>query len=625
MQKKTDLNTIIGLGLIFVLFLIWSKFYAPKPSAVDANSPIVDTTQIEQPAVDSTTKPLEPTDATPIAANDSITNLLNQRQYGDLAPAFSGEDKEVTVENKVMKITFSTKGGAIKQIMMKNHVKTVILDEKTREKGTVPVTLFDNPANQFEYQFALNGATEKISTSKLYFTPILSGNTLTLTAKGLNGTNFQQTYKLNEDTYLIDYQLNLTDLTTKINGPINLHIENYLNKLELPSPYGEQMHATAYFKPVDDDTERLSQRKEDEESTDKPVKWVSHSNQFFNTSLIAKESFGGAKVKVSPLDKESESLKYVESDIIIPTKEVIAMQLYTGPNDFETLRSYKIGLDDIVPYGWSIFGTINRWIIRPMFNFLNSIVGHVGLSILLLTLLVKLAVYPLTLKSLKSQAKMRALKPELDKLKKKYGDDQQGYSAASMKLYQEFGVSPLGGCFPMMLQMPIWFALYRFFPASISFRQKSFLWANDLSTFDDLIHFAHKIPVFGNHISLFTLLWVVSILIYTWYNSKQVDMTQGNPMMKYIQYIMPMTFLFVLNSYAAALTAYMLFSNTFNIAQTLITKMFVIDDDKVRAEVLKNKDKPKKKGRFSGFQEKMAKAVEEQRKIQEQQKKQGKK
>ncbi len=625
MQKKTDLNTIIGLGLIFVLFLIWSKFYAPKPSEVDANSPIADTTQIDQAAVDSTTKPLEPTEATPIAVNDSITNLLNQRQYGDLAPAFSGEDKDVTVENKVMKITFSTKGGAIKQIMMKNHVKTVILDEKTREKGTVPVTLFDNPANQFEYQFALNGATEKISTSKLYFTPTLSGNTLTLTAKGLNGTNFQQTYKLDEDTYLLDYQLNLTGLTTKINGPINLHIENYLDKLELPSPYGEQMHATAYFKPVDDDTERLSQRKEDEASTDKPVKWVSHSNQFFNTSLIAKESFGGATVKVSPLDQESESLKYMESDIIIPTKEVIAMQLYTGPNNFETLRSYKVGLDDIVPYGWSIFGTINRWLIRPMFNFLNSIVGHVGLAILLLTLLVKLAVYPLTLKSLKSQAKMRALKPELDKLKKKYGDDQQGYSAASMKLYQEFGVSPLGGCFPMMLQMPIWFALYRFFPASISFRQKSFLWANDLSTFDDLIHFTNKIPVFGNHISLFTLLWVVSILIYTWYNSKQVDMTQGNPMMKYIQYIMPLTFLFVLNSYAAALTAYMLFSNTFNIAQTLITKQFVINDDKVRAEVLSNKDKPKKKGRFSGFQEKMAKAVEEQRKIQEQQKKDGKK
>ena len=442
-----------------------------------------------------------------------------------------------------------------------------------------------------------------------------------MTAHGSNGASFQQIYAIQDNSYEIDYQVKLNGLTSKINGPINLHIEDYLNRLELPSPYGEQMYATTYYKPLDDGSERLSQTKEEEESTDEAIKWVSHANQFFNMTLIANESFASAKFKVTPTEDESESLKIIKTDITIPTKEVFAMKLYTGPNEFKTLRSYDMGIEDIVPYGWSIFGSINRWVIRPMFEFLNSFVGHVGLTIFLLTLLVKLIVYPLTLKSLKSQAKMRALKPELDKLKNKFGDDKQGYSAASMKLYQEFGVSPLGGCFPMMLQMPIWFALYRFFPASIDFRQKSFWWADDLSTYDDLIHFSTKIPIFGDHLSLFTLLWVVSILIYTWYNSKMVDMTQGNPMMKYIQYFMPLTFLFVLNSYAAGLTAYMLFSNTLNIAQTLITKNFIIDDDKVRAQVLKNKDKPKKKGRFSEFQEKMAKAMEEQRKIQEQQKK----
>ena len=619
MQKKTDLNTIIGMALIFVLFLIWSKFYAPKPEDIAAENPKADTTQVDQPVVDTNTKPLDNNPV--VSGDDSLQNLLNQRQYGDLAAAFSGEDKDVTLENDVMKITFSTKGGAIKKVLMKNHVKTVILDQKTREKAKVPVTLMDNPANKFEYQFTLNGASNQVSTAKLFFQPSLSGNTLTLTAQGNNGVSFQQIYTVKDGDYEIGYQVKLNGLAAKINGPLNLHIEDYLNKLELPTPYGEKRFATVYYKPLDDDTEKLSQRKEETETFDHPVKWVSFANQFFNTTIISDESFAGTTVSVTPLDDEAESLKLTKSDIKIPAKEVIAMQIYAGPNEFNTLRSYDMGLDDIVPFGNSIFGSINRWVIRPMFDFLNSIVGSVGIAILLLTLFVKLAVYPLTLKSLKSQAKMRALKPELDKLKKKYGDDQQGYSAASMKLYQEFGVSPLGGCFPMMLQMPIWFALYRFFPGAISFRQKSFLWADDLSTYDDLIHFSHKIPIFGDHLSLFTLLWVISILIYTWYNSKQVDMTQGNPMMKYIQYIMPLTFLFVLNSYAAGLTAYMLFSNTFNIAQTLITKKFVIDDDKVRAEVLKNKEKPKKKGRFSGFQEKMSKAMEEQRRIQEQQKK----
>lgn len=621
MQKKTDYNTLIGLALMLLLFMVWSKFYAPKPEDLQNQTTVADSTQVVQ-SVDTTTKVV--VSDVPVV-DDSMANVIANHQYGVMAPALSGSSDDVILENDLMKLTFSTKGGYIKEAFMKKHVKTVILDPKTRKKEKVPVTLLDNPGNKFEYIFSLNGATDKISTSKLFFAPSLSGNTLTLTAQGANGTSFQQVYTIKEGSYALDYQIKLNGLTSKINGPINLHIEDYLNKLELPTPYGEKRYSTGYYKPVDDGYESLSQSKADKDDYDQPTKWVAFANQFFNTSIIADESFSKLTMEVTPMEDESESVKFLTADIEIPAKEVVNMQLYTGPNEFKRLRKFDMELEDIVPFGNSIFGAINRWVVRPLFNFLYSAVGHVGIAILLLTLLVKLAVYPLTLKSLKSQAKMRALKPELDKLKKKYGDDQQGYSAASMKLYQEYGVSPLGGCFPMMLQMPIWFALYRFFPGAISFRQQSFWWADDLSTYDDLIHFSSKIPVFGDHLSLFTLLWVISILIYTWYNSKQVDMTQGNPMMKYIQYIMPLTFLFVLNSYAAGLTAYMLFSNTFNIAQTLITKQFVINDDKVRAEVLKNKDKPKKKGRFSGFQEKMSKAVEEQRKLQEQQKKNGKK
>ncbi len=616
MQQKTDLNTIIGLLLIFVLFFVWSKFFAPKPPVKPEPQASTDTIEVRPADVDTTTIPRRQANASLDAGGDATAN----EHYGLLAPALTGEDKEVSLENDLMRVTFSSKGGQIKKVFLKHHVKTVLLDKKRRKKAKEPVTLWDNPGNRFEYHFKLDGASDSINTARLYFTPHLSGNVLTLTAQGADGAAFQQVYTIRDGSYALDYEIKLPGLASRVEGPIVLRTENYLNKLELPSPYGEKMYATAYYKPVDDDYEKLSPSKVNEEKSEGPVKWVSDANQFFNSTLIARTSFERASVELTPLKDSDKAIKLIRKELQIPVGERFAMTFYNGPNEFERLRQFHVDLEMVIPFGRSIFGAINRWVIRPLFDFLSGLTGQVGLSIVLLTLIVKLAVYPLTLKSLKSQAKMRALKPELDALKKKYGDDQQAYSAATMKLYQEYGVNPMGGCLPMLLQMPIWFALYRFFPGAINFRQQRFLWADDLSTYDDVIHFGHKIPVFGDHISLFTLLWVISILVYTWYNSKQIDMSQANPSMKYIQYIMPLMFLFVLNSYASGLTAYMLVSNSLNIAQTFITKKFVIDDEKVRAAVLKNKERTKK-GRFATFQERLAKAIEEQQRLQEQQKK----
>jgi len=281
------------------------------------------------------------------------------------------------------------------------------------------------------------------------------------------------------------------------------------------------------------------------------------------------------------------------------------MQFYVGPNEFNRLASFELDMEDIVPYGSSIFGTINRWIIRPMFNILSSFIGSAGIVILLLTFIVKLVLYPLTYKMLYSQSKMGALKPRLAKLKEKNPDDAQAVQMETMKLYREFGVNPLGGCFPIALQMPIWFALYRFFPASIEFRQASFLWATDLSSYDVITYLPFAIPFYGEHVSLFTILWAVTTVIYTYYNTKHMDMSV-NPMMKYMQYFMPIMFLFFFNNFAAGLSCYLFFSNLMNITQTVVTKNYLIDKGKIEKELQEYKKKPKKKG---GFQDRLADAM----------------
>ena len=284
------------------------------------------------------------------------------------------------------------------------------------------------------------------------------------------------------------------------------------------------------------------------------------------------------------------------------------------------LQAQGNGLEDIIPFGSSIFGTINRWLIRPSFAFLNSFISSKGIAIIVMTLLVKLLLFPLTYKMVYSQQKMAALKPRMAKMKEKHGDDQQAVQMETMKMYREYGVNPLGGCLPIAAQMPIWFALFRFFPASIEFRQAPFLWAHDLSSFDVFAWLPFEIPFYGMHVSMFTLLYAVSMILYTVYNSKQMDMSamgggQQQQMMMYMQYFMPVMFLFFFNNYAAGLTTYMFTSNMMNVSQMIFTKKVLINKDKIEQELTASKAKPKKKG---GFGERLAEAMKEQQKIQAQ-------
>ncbi len=614
-----DKNSWIGLGLIFLLLIAWQYFTRPTAEQIEAQQRIQDSlAQVQDSLANINTAvpdtlPEQTVIAAPPQQLDSVTLA---RSFGGFASQATGEEKTYTLENELVEITFSNKGGRIVDVFLKDHVQTTLTEEKKQER--VPVRLMEDPKNRFEYLFPGSDGGQ-VSSQDLFFDVYQEGNTLTFRIPTGNGKFFEQQYSLSEGTYLVDYTLGLEGLKglPGVQNELTLNWENYLSALELNTRY-ELQYSCQYFRTVSESTSYCSCTKDDEEdSGGERLQWVSQTNQFFNTSLIAKEGFSSGRMVHRILPDEDENLKVMAAQLKIPlNSSSFAMQLYSGPNEFSRLRDVGYNLEEVIPYGWSIFGTINRWVIRPIFKFLSSFIGNMGIVILMLTLLVKLTLYPLTYRMLYSQSKMGALKPQLENLRKKTKDDQQQYQVESMKLYREFGVSPLGGCLPMVVQMPIWFALYRFFPAGIEFRQEGFLWANDLSSYDVIAWLPFEIPFgFGSHISLFTLLWAATTLVYTFYNTRHMDMS-ANPAMKYMQYIMPVFFMGFFNSFASGLTCYLLFSNLINITQTLVTKNLVINQDKVRAELEENRKKPKKKG---GFQERLENALREQQRMQEQQ------
>ncbi len=623
-----DRNTVIGLTLIFAIFMLWQYTLTPSQEEIEAQKRRRDSLQqVEQFRLDSLAKIQEKklaeiVETTPAAAeeSDSLKNSRLSQEFGLFAAAATGEEEREVLENDLFKITFSNKGGRIVEVELKDYYK--VLEDSARQQTKVPLKLMEDEKNKFEYIIPLsNVSNNSIRTSDLFFeVKEKSNNSITLRADAGNNRYFEQKYTLSDGSYKIDYDIKLEGLSNVIPQnveSITLDWQNYLDRLEINTTY-ERNFTSIYFKPLEGGTSYCSCRASDEDDVDEePVKWVSHANQFFNSSLMADNAFASGVMETEMLDENAEDLKRLQATLKIPyahgNSESFSMDFFIGPNEFERLSAMGHELHEVIPFGRSILGTINRWIIRPIFSFLSGFIGSKGIVILVLTLIVKLALYPLTYKMLYSQSKMAALKPQLENMKGRFKDDPQKQQMEQMKLYREFGVNPLGGCMPMALQMPIWIALYRFFPASIEFRQAPFLWATDLSSYDAFFNLPFTIPMgFGAHISLFTLLWAITTLIYTYYNTKHMDMS-AQPAMKYMQYIMPLFFMGFFNSFASGLTCYLLFSNVMNITQTLVTKNFIIDQEKIKLELEANRKKPKKKG---GFQERLEKAMKEQQRIQ---------
>jgi YidC/Oxa1 family membrane protein insertase len=617
-----DKNTAIGLTLIFLLFFAWQYFTAPSPAELQARKRTQDSLALvekrKNDALAENTPVAEARESLP-RVPDSVQALQLAGKLGPFAPAGIGEEQEFVLENDKVRLTFTNKGARVKAALLKEYAK--MTRNRKRKDVREPLYLLDEAENRFEYFIPVASlGSGGVRTGDLFFKGLRNGNEIVFRAEVGEGQYFEQKYALKPGAYTLDYSVRLNGLDGVVSAnteAIALTWENALGKIEKATRY-ERTYATVYFRPQDGRVKRCSPTKnEDTKNADgQAVKWVANTNQFFNSSLIASTSFTSLDASIKSLPEAARNMKIATSKIGLPIKEMqdkdFNMQLYIGPNDFEQLRALGYSLEEIIPFGQGILGSINRWVVRPMFSWLSSYFVSAGLTIFMLTLIVKLLLFPLSYRMLYSQSKMTVLKPEMEKLKEKFKDDPQRQQMETMSVYREFGVNPLGSCMPMLLQMPVWIALYRFFPAAIEFRQKGFWWAPDLSSYDEFLQLPFTIPFgFGDHISLFTLLWVLTTLIYTWYNSRHMDFS-ANPALKYMQYIMPVMFMGFFNGYASGLTAYLLFSNVINIGQTLVTKHFIIDEEKIKREMEAFRKKPKSK---TGFSARLESALKEQQRV----------
>lgn len=606
-----DRKQLIGFALIFLILMVWSFLNQPSPEEIE-EAKRKQAAKTEQVSVTSSRD--TGADDILLPPTDSVAQQAVQMQYGSWAHLLRGEARTTTLGNNLIDVELSNQGAKISRVTLKNYQKETY-NEREQLVKSEPVVLLEDTKNKWNYAFQSGALT--INSQDLYYTQQSLGSKVIFRATTTEGGYIEQTYELQPDSYEIQYEVTFSGLQNYIHAQdgIQLRVDNYLDKIEKNDQY-ERNFSTVYFKEVDEDSDYCSCTSDDVEKVDGRIEWASFSNQFFNSTIIAKDRpFDGLVAETVMYDKSQEDLKYMSALLTLPyasgPSETFTMNLFVGPNEFKQLKAYDNGLEQIIPFGRSIFGTINRYLIRPSFDFLAHYIGSKGLVIIILIFIIKMALYPLTYKMLHSQAKMGVLKPRLAGLKEKFKDEPQKVQMETMKIYREYGVSPFGGCMPMIVQMPIWYALFRFFPASITFRQEPFLWATDLSSYDVLFNLPFDIPAFGSHLSLFTILWAITTVIYTYYNSQHMDMS-AQPAMKYVQYLMPLMFFAFFNKYASGLTCYMFFSQLFTIGQTVLTKKFVFDDDKLLAQLDVQKAKPKKK---NSFMQKLQEAQERQQQM----------
>jgi YidC/Oxa1 family membrane protein insertase len=594
---EMDKNSIIGLVLIFLILIGFAWYSQPGEAELQAMKQKQDSIAMVQRQADSIKIATAKTENAIAKTTDT---LAAQAAYGTFASFAKGEEQFTTLENEELKVTFTNKGGRIYSVQLKNHKKF----DKT------DLILFTGSNNRFDYTFnTADGKT--INTSDLYFTaqPAADGKSMSMKVELGPNQYLEQAYSLTTDNnQMVQYQLNLVGLQQTVAATAN-HLElNWQQHIlhQEKNFENEVRTSTVYFKTGEDEPDFISETKEEKKEITTPTQWISYKQQFFNTTIIAKQPLTNATVETRN-DPSGEYVKAIASTITVPYahagNESFGLTFYFGPNHYKTLAKLDISLERIVPMGWGIFRWVNKYFVINVFYFLNQYIGSFGIIILILTVLLKTLLLPLVYKSYLSTAKMRVLKPELDEIKEKFGDDMTKIQQENMKLYQKVGVNPLGGCIPMLLQLPILFAMFQFFPSAFELRQQAFLWADDLSTYDSIYNLSFSLPGYGDHVSLFTILMTVSSLVYTHYNNQ---MTAVTGQMKWLSYIMPVIFMFVLNSYAAGLNYYYFLSNLATISQQLIIRRFV-DDKAIHAELQENKKKPMQKSKFQAKLEEISK------------------
>jgi YidC/Oxa1 family membrane protein insertase len=419
----------------------------------------------------------------------------------------------------------------------------------------------------------------------------------------------EQLYGFDSISNMLKYNINLVGLENVIQrNRTSLDINWTTNlRMQEKTREAEERVSTIFYRVKDDEPSKLSEGSEAKETITSDLQWVSYKQQYFNQTIIAEKGFTDAVLETKN-DPYKTNLRKFSSILTIPydhnNNESFAMKIYYGPNHYKTLETLNISLERIVTLGWGVFRWVNKYIVINVFDFLSRYIGSFGIIILMLTLLIKTALLPLVYKSYLSAAKMRLLKPEMDEIKEKTGGDMTKAQQENMKLYKKAGVNPFGGCIPVLLQLPILFAMFQFFPSAFELRQQSFLWAEDLSTFDNVLNLPFEIPFYGNHVSLFAILMTVSSVVYALYNNQATGVTGQ---MKWLGLFMPIIFLFTLNSFAAGLNYYYFVSNLVTILQQLTIKFFV-DEKKLHAQLQENKKKPVTKSKFQQKLEDMAKS-----------------
>ncbi|NEU07195.1 membrane protein insertase YidC [Flavihumibacter sp. R14] len=592
-----DRNTFTGLFLILIILVGSTYLLRPSEQEMKREQQVQDSIAAVNKKTPLKSKTADTARAAVIPVIDSA--ILS----GPFGASSTGSSQPVILENDLMKINISPKGGRISSVELKKF--------KTFDKKQL--ILFEGDSNKFGLLFGAAG--KNINTNNLYFTPTASGlnvtkqdsSSLTMRLNYGEGKYIDYIYSLKGDNYKVGFTIatkGMQDVISTQHQHLVLNWEATLKKKEIDI-VNETRYSTAYFKPVDDAVDHLSlTESETKEVSEGKIQWISFKQHFFSNVLIAKNGFSGGSLAVGTSTqpnvvkdfKANMKLPFTGQDVSYP------MEFYFGPNKISTLEEAGYDISKQVDLGYWPLKYINRWVVLPVFNFLEGFNWGYGLIILVLTILLKTVLLPLTYKSYLSMAKMRILKPEMDEIKAKVGDDnptllQQEY----LKLYKKAGVNPLGGCLPMLLQLPIIMAFFFFFPNLFELRQESFLWMSDLSTYDAFFKLPITLPFLGNHISLMCILMTISTLIYTYFNN-QVSGATGQ--MKYIGYITPIIFFGVLNSYPSGLNYYYFLANMLTFAQQYLIRQFV-NDEKIHAKIQENKKKPASEKKQSGFQKRM--------------------
>jgi YidC/Oxa1 family membrane protein insertase len=591
-----DRNSAIGLTLIAAMMMGYFFWFAnpEKPVQQPASTPSL--------SVDSVGKSAP----SQIVKDDSIASAT----YGGIATAFKGEEQLTGIETNKLSLNFSNKGGVIQYAELKNF-KTYF---------GKPLVLIDKSSSEFKLTTKYKG--EDLDLYSLYYTPtvkkVADTTVLTFSVQPGDGSEIVQTYRIPEDGYEIVYSVSAKGFDKSLSEQLTYHWNNTLRPREKDLADSRNNTTITYNEggKVDWLTERSTDPQKETFGSD--LKWVTFKQKFFLTSFISSNSFKGGEVETSLNETDASVVKKGSAKVYIETSKLANgtadFKYYLGPNEYRKIGDVAEKFNQNVYLGWPPVYWINKFVIFPVFYFLTTFIHNFGLIIIILVILIRLILLPLSYRSFLSMAKMKVLKPELDEIKEKYGDDMTKTQQEQMKLYQQVGVNPISGCIPLLLQMPILFAMFYLFPNTIELRQEHFLWAEDLSTYDSIINLPFSIPFYGDHVSLFTLLMTISTLVYTWQNN-QMSTVQGP--MKVMSYLMPIIFLFVLNSFPAGLSFYYFMSNIATFGQQAIIRRFV-DDGKIRAIMEENKKKNAtgegKKSKFMTKLQDAMKASEEARK-----------